>query len=304
MPIIIPQNLPAADALVKENIFIMNEPRAAHQDIRPLEIAIVNLMPLKSITETQLLRLLSNFPLQMNIDLINTETYTSQNTPIEYLKTFYKTFKDIKDKKYDGMIITGAPVEKLPFGEVAYWDELTEIMDYTRDHVTSTFHICWAAQAALYYHYGIHNYLLPEKIFGVFKHTVNKRSCELLRGFDDEFWVPHSRHTEILREDIEKVPELEILSESNDAGVYLVASRDKKYVFATGHSEYDSYTLKQEYERDLALGDKIQIPRNTFPNDNPDAEPIVRWRSHANLLFSNWLNYFVYQLTPYDLYAE
>ena len=304
MPIIIPPNLPAANTLIKENIFVMNQPRAVHQDIRPLEMAIVNLMPLKSVTETQLLRLLSNFPLQMNIDLINTETYTSQHTPVEYLKTFYKTFSEIKGKKYDGMIITGAPVEKMRFGDVAYWQELTAIMDYTRDNVTSTFHICWAAQAALYYHYGIHNYLLPRKMFGVFKHTVNNRHCELLRGFDDEFWVPHSRYTEIKREEIEQVPDLEILSESEEAGVYLVASKDKKYIFVTGHSEYDSNTLKQEYERDLARGEDIQLPRNTFPNDDPQQEPVVRWRSHANLLFNNWLNYYVYQVTPYDLYAD
>lgn len=301
MPIIIPANLPATDTLINENIFVMNQPRAIRQDIRPLKIAIVNLMPQKSVTETQLLRLLSNFPLHIEIVLVNTETYKCQHTPEEHLETFYTSFSRIKNEKFDGMIITGAPVEKMPFGDVAYWDELKEIMDYTRENVTSTFHICWAAQAALYHHYGIHNYQLDKKTFGVFRHRINNKKCQLLQGFDDEFFVPHSRHTDVLREEIAEVDELEILAESDEAGVYLVASRDGKYVFATGHSEYDSNTLKLEYERDLSRGDDIQVPINCFPNDDPSLDPLVRWRSHANLLFNNWLNYYVYQVTPYDI---
>lgn len=301
MPIIIPQDLPAREVLEKENIFVMNEERAIHQDIRPLKLAIVNLMPNKTTTETQLLRSLSNFPLQVNIDLVYTESYESQHTPQEHLRSFYKTFKDIKNNKYDGMIITGAPVEKLPFSEVLYWKELTEIMDYTRDNVTSTFHICWAAQAALYHHYGVHNYQLPEKRFGVFKHRVNNCQVELLRGFDEEFYAPHSRHAEICREDVEKIPELDILAESHEGGIYLVASRDGKFIFVNGHSEYEADTLKAEYERDLARGDRIQLPYNYFPGDDPTRRPLVRWRSHSNLLFANWLNYYVYQVTPYNL---
>lgn len=303
MPIIIPQNLPARDVLVNENIFVMNEYRALHQDIRPLKIAIVNLMPNKSVTETQLLRMLSNFPLQIEIDLIYTETYKSKNTPEEHLKTFYKTFSEIKHLKYDGMIITGAPVEKMRFGDVAYWDELKEIMDFSKTNVTSTFHICWAAQAALYHHYRIHNFILEEKLFGVFKHKVNNKQCELLRGYDDEFWVPHSRHTEVYRHEIEAIEELEILSESDEAGIYLVASRDGKQIFAMGHSEYDSYTLKDEYVRDKEKGENIRLPKNYFPEDDPSKDPVVRWKGHGSLLFSNWLNYYVYQITPYDLYA-
>lgn len=303
MPLIIPQNLPAADILENENIFVMKKSRAIHQDIRPLKIGIVNLMPAKTVTETHLLRMLSNFPLQLEVDLINTESYTPKNTTEEHLKTFYKTFNDIKSEKYDGMIITGAPVEKMRFGDVAYWEEFEKIMDFTVQNVTSTFHICWAAQAALYYHYGIHNYQLDEKLFGVFSHRVNNKKCELLRGSDDEFYVPHSRHTEIRKEDIDKIPELEIISDSLNAGVYLVASKNKKYVFANGHSEYDAFTLKLEYERDLQQNKNIKLPENYFPNDDPSQDPIVKWRSHGNLLFSNWLNYYVYQTTPYDLYA-
>lgn len=303
MPIIIPHNLPARDTLEKENIFVMNEYRAMHQDIRPLKIAILNLMPVKSVTETQLLRMLSNFPLQIEIDLVSTETYQSKNTPEEHLQTFYKTFSDIKHNKYDGMIITGAPVEKMRFGDVAYWEELKEIMDYTVKNVTSTYHICWAAQAALYHHYRIHNYQLPEKMFGVFAHTINNPQNELMRGLDDVFYIPHSRHTEIRKEEILKIPELEILAESEEAGIALLASRDGKQIFAMGHSEYDAYTLKTEYERDVQKGEFIKIPCNYFPDDDVRREPIVRWRSHGSLLFSNWLNYYVYQLTPYDLYA-
>lgn len=304
MPIIIPENLPAADILASENIFVMNEYRALHQDIRPLRIAILNLMPIKTVTETQLLRMLSNFPIQIEIDLLTTETYQSKHTPAEHLKTFYKTFSDIKHLKYDGMIITGAPVEKMRFGDVAYWKELKEIMDYTVENVTSTFHICWAAQAALYHHYGIHNYLLPEKMFGVFKHRINNPRCELMRGLDDEVFIPHSRHTEVHREEIEKVPELEILLESDEAGVALVISKDGRQVFAMGHSEYDAYTLKEEYERDIRKGEPINIPRHYFIDDDPNKDVIVRWRSHGSLIFTNWLNYYVYQLTPYDLYAD
>lgn len=303
MPIIIPQNLPARDVLEKENIFVMNEYRALTQDIRPLKIAIVNLMPNKSVTETQLLRMLSNFPLQIEIDLIYTETYKSKNTPEEHLKTFYKTFSEIKHLKYDGMIITGAPVEKMRFGDVAYWEELKEIMDFSKTNVTSTFHICWAAQAALYHHYRVHNYILDEKLFGVFKHRVNNKRCELLRGYDDEFWVPHSRHTEVYRHEIEAIEELEILAESDEAGIYLVGSRDGKQIFAMGHSEYDAYTLKDEYVRDKQKGENIKLPKNYFPDDDPSKEPVVRWKGHGSLLFANWLNYYVYQITPYDLYA-
>ncbi|MGR6837331.1 homoserine O-acetyltransferase MetA [Syntrophomonas erecta] len=301
MPIIIPENLPATDTLIKENIFVMNECRAVHQDIRPLRIGIVNLMPNKSTTETQLLRQLSNFPIQMEIELITTASYTSRHTPEDHLKNFYRTFEEVRHTRFDGMIITGAPVEKLRFGDVAYWDELEDIMNYTVDHVTSTLHICWAAQAALYYHYGIHNYLLDKKRFGVYKHHVTNPRCELVRGFDDEFWVPHSRHSENRREDIEKVKDLQILAESDEAGVYLVASRDGRHIFVSGHSEYECDTLWQEYKRDLEKGESIQVPCNYFPEDDPARQPLVRWRSHANLLYSNWLNYYVYQMTPYNL---
>lgn len=304
MPIIVPQDLPAAETLIKENIFVMNESRAIHQDIRPLRIAIVNLMPNKSVTETQLLRLLSNFPLQLEIYLITTETYQPKNTPPEHLETFYKSFNDIKNEKFDGMIITGAPVEKLRFGDVLYWQEFKELMNYTKDNVTSTFHICWAAQAAMYYHYGIHNYLLDDKLFGVFPHKLNARNYDLVKGFDDEFYVPHSRWTDVKREEILEVPELEIIAESEGAGVYLVASKDGKYIFSTGHSEYDTDSLKGEYERDINKGMNIEVPINYFPNDDPTKPPLTKWKSHANLLFSNWLNYYVYQVTPYDLYGK
>ncbi|NLT96167.1 MAG: homoserine O-succinyltransferase [Clostridia bacterium] len=301
MPVIIPQDLPATEILQNENIFVMNEQRALSQDIRPLKIAIVNLMPTKIATETQLLRLIGNTPIQVEVELICTETYQSKNTSQEHLLSFYKTFKDIRDKKFDGMIITGAPVEHLEFEEVDYWEELKEIMEFSKKNVYSTFHICWGAQAALYYHYGIPKYPLPEKCFGVFNHQVNNRKCMLVRGFDDEFYAPHSRHTTIRREDIEKVPELEILAESPQAGIYLLATKNGRQVFVTGHSEYDPLTLKAEYDRDVNKGLKIQIPYNYFPNDDPTQEPLVRWRGHANLLFSNWLNYYVYQETPYDL---
>ena len=304
MPIIIPQDLPAADVLERENIFVMTEHRAVHQDIRPLNIAIVNLMPDKITTETQLLRMLSNYPLQIDVDLVFTESYPCSHTPVEHLRSFYKSFSQIKKKKYDGMIITGAPVEKLRFGDVFYWEELKEIMDYSRENVTSTFHICWAAQAALYHHYGIHNYLLPRKLFGVFPHRVNKPTCELLRGFDDTFYVPHSRHTEIRREEVEEIKDLEILAESEEAGIYLLATRDGGQIFANGHPDSDADTLRKEYLRDIEKDQEIDVPRNYFPGNNPDVDPLVRWKAHGNLLFSNWLNYYVYQVTPYDLYAQ
>ncbi|MBZ4646375.1 MAG: homoserine O-succinyltransferase/O-acetyltransferase [Petroclostridium sp.] len=301
MPIKIPDSLPAVETLNNENIFVMTEKRAVHQDIRPLRIVILNLMPTKIATETQLLRLLGNSPLQVEIELLHTKTYKAKNTSEEHLITFYKTFEDIKNQKFDGMVITGAPVEHLEFEEVDYWEELKQIMEWSVHNVTSTFHICWAAQAGLYYHFKIPKYPLDEKMFGVFPHTVNKKNVKLLRGFDDEFFAPHSRHTEIRREDIEKIPKLEILSESEAAGVYIVATNDGRQIFVTGHSEYDPLTLKGEYERDINKGLNIAIPKNYFLNDDPTKPPIVKWRGHANLLFSNWLNYYVYQETPYDL---
>lgn len=301
MPIKIPDNLPASEVLNSENIFVMGENRAFHQDIRPLRILILNLMPTKIVTETQILRLLGNTPLQIDIVLMHPKTYLSRNTPEEHLITFYKTFDEVKDQKFDGMIITGAPVEHMDFEEVAYWEELTQIMDWKVHNVTSTLHICWGAQAGLYYYYGIPKYPLNEKMFGVFPHTINKKNVKLMRGFDDEFYAPHSRHTETRREDIEKVEDLEILSESPESGIYIVASKDGREIFVTGHSEYDPLTLKAEYDRDVAKGLDIKVPRNYFPKDDPTKEPHVKWRGHANLLFSNWLNYYVYQETPYEL---
>jgi homoserine O-succinyltransferase len=301
MPIKIPDNLPAAEVLNNENIFVMHENRAYHQDIRPLRIAILNLMPTKIVTETQILRLLGNSPLQVDIVLLSPKDHNSKNTPGEHLTTFYKHFEDIRNQKFDGLIITGAPVEHLEFGEVDYWNELVEIMDWSVHNVFSTFHMCWGAQAALYHHYGIPKYSLKQKMFGVFPHFATAKNVRLLRGFDDVFYVPHSRHTEIRRSDIEKVPELQILSESGEAGVYLVASRDERKIFVTGHSEYDELTLKSEYDRDTTKGLEIAVPENYFLDDHPNSQPIVKWRSHANLLFSNWLNYYVYQETPYDV---
>ncbi len=301
MPIKIPNSLPATKQLRNENIFVMSETKAIHQDIRPLKIAIVNLMPTKITTETQLLRLLSNSPLQVEIDLLTMETHESKNTPESHLNAFYKKFSDIKNSKYDGMIITGAPVENLDFEEVDYWEELKEIMEWSTTHVTSTLHICWAAQAGLYYHYGVPKYSLPEKCSGVYKHKVKRATSKMVRGFDSEFYAPHSRHTEVRKEDIKKVKELEILAESDEAGVYLVFTKGGRRVFVTGHSEYDATTLADEYNRDLNKGMNPNIPANYFPDDNPAKTPIVRWRSHANLLFTNWLNYFVYQITPYDI---
>ncbi|MHB1405986.1 MAG: homoserine O-acetyltransferase MetA [Desulfitobacteriaceae bacterium] len=304
MPIKIPDHLPAMEILNSENVFVMAETRAYHQDIRPLKIAILNLMPHKDVTETQILRLLSNSPLQVEITLLHLESHTAKNTAQEYLDTFYTTFSDVKRRKFDGMIITGAPVEQLEFEEVTYWPELKEIMEWTRTHVTSTLHICWGAQAGLYYHYGVPKHPLPEKMFGVFPHRIYKTSpsaLNLLRGFDDVFYAPHSRHSEVRREDMDKVPNLEIWAESDEAGVYMAAAADGRQIFVTGHSEYDLFTLNDEYERDLAKGLTIQVPKNYFPHDDPAQIPVHKWRSHANLLFANWLNYFVYQETPYEL---
>lgn len=301
MPIKIPETLPAFDTLVKENIFIMTEDRALHQDIRPLKILILNLMPTKIVTETQILRLLSNSPLQVEVTLLHPDTHTSKNTPEEHLVTFYHTFDSIKNQKFDGMIITGAPIETLEFEEVTYWEELKEIMDWSEHNVFSTLHICWGAQAGLYHHFGIPKYPLKSKMFGIFLHTINKQNVKLLKGFDDEFYAPHSRHTEVRREDIEKVKELEILSESIDSGIYIAATEDGRKIFVTGHSEYDPLTLKSEYDRDISKGLDIDIPRNYFIDDNPSKPPLVKWRGHSNLLFSNWLNYYVYQETPFNL---
>ena len=301
MPIKIPDNLPAVKTLAEENIFVMTEKRAITQDIRPLKILLLNLMPKKIETETQLSRLLGNSPLQVDFEFIHTKSHQSKNTSAEHLFTFYKTFEDIKDKTFDGMIITGAPVEMMPFEEVEYWDELCEIMEWTKTHVHSTFHICWGAQAGLYYHYGINKYPLPKKLFGIFPHKADYKKSILFRGFDDVFMVPQSRHTTIKREDVEQCPELKILASSEEAGVYAVATEGGKQIFITGHSEYDANTLKNEYLRDLGEGKPIEIPKNYFPDDDPTREPLVTWRSHANLLYSNWLNYFVYQTTPYDI---
>jgi homoserine O-succinyltransferase len=301
MPINIPDNLPAASILKDENIFVMNETRAIHQDIRPLRILILNIMPIKQTTETHILRLLSNTPLQIEIDLMYPKTHKPKNTPIEHLRTFYKTFDAVCKNNYDGMIITGAPVEHIAFEEVAYWSELQEIMDWSTHHVTSTMFICWAAQAGLYHFYGIRKYMLPKKLSGVFYHTVNNRKIPLVRGFDDRYLAPHSRYTEVRSEDIVRINELEMISESGTAGVYIVSSKDGKRVFVTGHSEYDPDTLKEEYIRDLNKGLDIHIPENYFPDDDPSKPPMVKWRSHANLLYTNWLNYYVYQVTPFDL---
>lgn len=304
MPIIIPKNLPAKEILENENIFVMSEGRAYTQDIRPIKIAILNLMPKKIETETQLLRLLSNIAIQTEITLLHMASHESKNTSKEHLLSFYKTFEDIKSEKFDGMIITGAPVETFEYEDVHYWEELKAIMDYTKTNVFSTFHICWGSQAGLYYHYGIPKYELKEKCFGVFEHEIRNKRSKLLRGFDDVFYAPHSRHTEIREEDINKVESLEILSTSNDAGVYIVASKDGRQIFVSGHSEYDPLSLKTEYDRDISKGINIKIPKNYYKNDNPENSPIVRWRSHSALLFTNWLNYYVYQETPYDYVSK
>lgn len=301
MPIQIPNDLPAAGTLQQENIFVMTENRATTQDIRPLEIVLLNLMPTKIVTETQFTRLLGNTPLQVRLELMHTTTHVSKNTPQEHLLNFYKSFDELKDRKFDGMVITGAPVENMPFEEVDYWPELCRIMEWSKTNVHSTLHICWGAQAGLYYHYGIQKQQLPEKLFGVFQHKADYKRSILMRGFDDTFWVPHSRHTTVLREDVEAVPELKIIASSEQAGVYAVMSKEGRQIFVTGHSEYDADTLKKEYLRDKNLGLPIRVPENYYPNDDDSKEPLVRWRGHANLLFSNWLNYFVYQTTPYDI---
>lgn len=301
MPIKIPNGLPATKTLQDENIFVMSETRAGMQDIRPLKILLLNLMPTKIDTETQLSRLLGNTPLQVELTLIHTKSHQSKNTSQEHLLAFYKGFNDVKNENFDGMIITGAPVEHLEFEEVEYWDELCEIMEWTKTHVHSTFHICWGAQAGLYYHFGIQKHPLPKKMFGIFPHKADYKRSILLRGFDDTFMVPHSRHTTVLREDIERVPEIKILASSAEAGVYAMSTENGKQIFITGHSEYDANTLNKEYVRDVNAGKPIEVPKNYYPNDDPSLEPLVTWRSHANLLYSNWLNYFVYQTTPYDI---
>ncbi len=301
MPIRIPNDLPAVKTLNDENIFVMTETRAITQDIRPLKILLLNLMPKKIETETQLSRLLGNSPLQVELELIHTKSHVSKNTSAEHLLAFYKTFDDVKNRTFDGMIITGAPVEQMPFEEVEYWDELCEIMEWTKTHVHSTFHICWGAQAGLYYHFGIDKKPLDKKMFGIFPHTVDYKRSILFRGFDDEFMVPHSRHTTVDIEDVRKCKDIKILSSSKEAGVYAMATAEGKQIFITGHSEYDANTLASEYFRDLGQGKPIEIPKNYFPDDNPENQPLVTWRAHANLLYSNWLNYFVYQTTPYDI---
>lgn len=301
MPIKIPNDLPAAQVLSDENIFFMTEYRAITQDIRPLKILLLNLMPTKIDTETQLSRLLGNTPLQIELELLQTQSYESQNTPKEHILAFYKTFDEVKENTYDGLIITGAPVEKMAFEEVDYWQELTEIMDWSKTHVHSTFHICWGAQAGLYYHYGIQKHPLDKKMFGVFPHTLERKKSILFRGSDDVFYVPHSRHTTVLREDIEREPNLKIIAASEEAGVYAVSNEGGSQIFIMGHSEYDPRTLEKEYLRDKNAGLSIEVPHNYYPNDDDTQEPVVTWRAHANLLYSNWLNYFVYQTTPYDI---
>ena len=301
MPIQIPNDLPAAGILQQENIFVMPQHRAVTQDIRPLEIVLLNLMPTKVATETQFSRLLGNTPLQVRLELMHTSSHKAKNVSEDHLLSFYKSFEELKDRKFDGMVITGAPVEHMDFEDVDYWEELTKIMEWSKTNVHSTLHICWGAQAGLYYHYGIQKHQLPEKMFGVFHHRADYKRSILMRGFDDIFWVPHSRHTTVLREDIEAVPGLKILASSQEAGVYAVTNKEGRQIFVTGHSEYDPLTLKAEYDRDKGLGLDIKVPKNYFPDDDDTKDPIVRWRSSANLLFSNWLNYFVYQTTPYDI---
>lgn len=293
--------MPAVEILKSENIFVMDSQQASTQDIRPLRIVILNLMPLKITTETDLIRLLSNTPLQIEVDFLKISGHISKNTPVEHMMTFYKDFSTLRNENYDGMIITGAPVEQMPFEEVDYWKEVSEIFDWARTHVTSALYICWAAQAGLYHFYGVPKYPLPQKMFGIFKHKVYDHQNPIFRGFDDEFYVPHSRHTEVRKSDIEKVPELTLLSESEESGVYMVMARGGREFFITGHSEYSPYTLDTEYRRDLDKGLPIEMPLNYYRNNDPKEGPLVRWRGHANLLFSNWLNYFVYQQTPYDI---
>ncbi len=301
MPIKIPTGLPAGEVLQSENIFVMDELRASAQDIRPLRIAILNLMPTKITTENQIIRLLSNSPLQIELTLLRVSSHVSTHVSPKHMETFYRTFEEVRSEKFDGLIITGAPVENLEFRDVDYWDELCDIMTWSKTNVYSTLHICWAAQAALNYHYGIPKYPLPQKMFGVFRHKNLGPTHPLLRGFDEEFCAPHSRHTEVRREDIEQCPKLEILAESDEAGVYIIASRKRRLFYVTGHSEYDNSTLAAEYFRDINRGLRIDLPKHYFPDDNPKNIPPNLWRGHAHLLFSNWLNYFVYQNTPYDI---
>ena len=301
MPIKIPKDLPAFKVLSDENIFVMNNERAVNQDIRPLKIAILNLMPKKIQTENQLLRYLSNTPLQVEIKLLQTESYKPKHTSLEHMEKFYSGFNDIKDERFDGLVITGAPVEQLEFEDVMYWNELKEIMEWSKSNVYSTLHICWGAQVGLNYHYGIPKYQLEKKMFGVFKHFINDRNADLTRGLDVVFYAPHSRHTEVRREDIEKVEELDILSESEEAGIFIVANKNRRQVFISGHLEYERNTLSDEYFRDVNKGLNIEVPKNYFPDDNPSLEPMVTWRGSANVVFSNWLNYCVYQNTPYNL---
>ena len=303
MPIKIPNGLPARETLESENIFVMPETRALTQNIRPLRIALLNLMPTKVVTETQLSRLLGNTPLQVELELVQVRSHKSKNTSQEHMLAFYKTFDEVENQFFDGMIITGAPVEQMPFEEVEYWDELCHIMEWSKTHVHSTFHICWGAQAALYYHFGIEKVPLAKKLFGVFPHKVVYKNPILLRGFDDIFWVPHSRHTTVRWEDVAAVPEIKILAGSEEAGLYAMITPGGRQVFITGHSEYDPETLKLEYLRDKNAGLPIDVPKNYFPNDDDTQPPVVRWRGHANLLYSNWLNYIVYQTTPYDVMA-
>lgn len=301
MPIKLPNELPAYKTLTNENIFIMDEIRAVTQDIRPLRIAILNLMPTKIDTETQLFRLLGNTPLQVEVELLHTKSHQSKNTAQSHLATFYKTFDDVKDQSFDGMVITGAPVEQMEFEDVEYWPELCEIMEWSKTHVHSTFHICWGAQAGLYYHFGIPKKPLPKKLFGVFPHRVERSNYILFRGFDDEFMVPHSRHTTVEREDIEKCSGLKIMASSEQAGVYAISTDEGHQIFITGHSEYDAWTLDREYRRDKDAGLPISVPVNYYPDDDDTKEPLMTWRSCAHMLFANWLNYFVYQTTPYDI---
>nr|WP_320057445.1 homoserine O-succinyltransferase [uncultured Bacteroides sp.] len=301
MPLNLPDRLPAIEILKEENIFVIDNSRATQQDIRPLRIVVLNLMPLKITTETDIVRLLSNTPLQLEISFMKIKSHTSKNTPIEHMKTFYTDFDEMRSEKYDGLIITGAPVEQMDFEEVSYWSEITEIFDWSRTHVTSTFYICWAAQAGLYHHYGVPKYPLEKKMFGVFEHRPLDLLHSIFRGFDDVFYAPHSRHTEVRKEDITKIPELTLLSESDEAGVYMVMGRGGREFFVTGHSEYSPLTLDMEYRRDIEKGLPINLPKNYYADDDPDKGPVVRWRGHANLLFSNWLNYFVYQETPFNI---
>ena len=301
MPIKIPNLLPATDTLLKENIFVMTETRAITQDIRPLHILMLNLMPTKVVTETQIARLIGNTPLQVELELLQTATHKARHTSAEHMLAFYHTFDEVRDRKYDGMIITGAPVEQMEFEQVEYWKELCDIMEWSKTHVTSTFHICWGAQAGLYYHFGIPKYPLEHKLFGVFRHHTDHRHSMLMRGFDDEFWVPHSRYTTVRRDDIEKHPELKIIASSPEAGVFICMTDRGKQVFVTGHSEYDADTLEREFLRDKEAGLATAVPDNYYPQDDPSRPPLVRWRSCANLLYSNWLNYFVYQTTPYNI---